>query len=105
MREKVRRGVFGVLLLVFAGWSAVMLIPWSQPCDTQQRGAEDAWRHYADVCPKEHRLQALTIAGEVAAHLDEAVRRADSLAPPESGRAAYRDAMERLALAESACAP
>ena len=90
---------------------ALFIMPWSESCDAQSRQASAAWSEYVDHLFErgEERAQAArALEGAIARDPGEAMFEAERVAPTpgdEEAGVLYRDAMERLSLAEGACAP
>jgi len=85
------------------------VVRWSRPCDQERALARERWAAYAShVEGTRAEVEARAVLSALDADLDEAMRRGESmLAAPEpddtAGASMYREAMERLVLADGAC--
>lgn len=108
------RRAWTLAALLVAGISLVVavvpfFVRWSRPCEDERSAAASAWEDYANAADGAAETEARAVAQEIRHDLGAAVERAESLlaAPSDSddeGARLYRNALERLSLAEGACA-
>lgn len=102
-RRRLWLGLAAAFLLVGGIATAALLVPWSRSCDAEKDRAEAAFRAYAAGESAERQAAASEVARAIPGDVSSAMELADRLGPPLGASEAYREAMETLSLAESAC--
>ncbi|MCB9598517.1 MAG: hypothetical protein H6719_37730 [Sandaracinaceae bacterium] len=109
MSPRAKRIVAVVAALAALAIVLPFAIRWSRPCEEERERARATWTSYADhVAGTRAEAEARAVLEALDGDLGEAVEHGDSvLAAPapddERGATLYREALERLSLAEGAC--
>ena len=108
MSKRVKKLLVAALFLAAAGLLLTpFLIRWSRPCDEERELARQAWSSYAAHLDAPVQAAAEAVLDQLDGDLDTALEQAEQTMPaPDDRRGGelYREAMERLALAQGACA-